>query len=382
MGISITAIILIAFALIRWYIKPKLDKPFTGSPNNDNYTDNVNSKNIEKIVAMDFMENSNKVVLAKVDLDYKLFIEIVDIKNDFKEIIYLDEDFFLDYKSLYYYHEDKLALSMIFNSGSNTRKLSYVNKFKCLSYNNFYLNISSSVEEKWADWHLKINFSGNVIEKIIGELDERSRDSRDINLVFFDTKEFRQINLTEFFDVFFEEDSFSYNRVMGDSIEAFFSSDNKNLGICYFFKDEEIPRGRFSVFNIQNFENPELIFSFKIDDYGNDIKFTNDNSKISYWRWEKDENDENLIQYVIREVNEFSFEKEKRFNVKFNDVVARNYYFINNTILEEYYDKFQIHNTDTKENMTVLRNNYSPYCINENTLVYLNNYKLEKLIIH
>ena len=311
-------------------------------------------ESLEKIVAMDFIENSDKIALLKVADNNRLFIEICDAKCNHQETISLVDEIFIDYK---------------------------FNKFQCLPDRHFYFNMSSFQAEKWNKWHLRIDFSGNTIEKVIDDLEEKYNYSYDRNLFFFDTRKFKEINLINFFDVFFEEDSFNYNRIsMGDPVDLFFSSDHKHIGLGFFFKDEEIPRGNFSTFNIKDCENPELISSLKIDNYGNDIKFSNDNTRIVYWRWESQDKKGFLIQYVILKVQGFSIMEENKINIKYGlNFSANNYFLINQTIVKEDYNKFRIHHIETNENKIIQRDDHSPYCTNENSLVYLYNHQLEKL---
>ncbi|QIL41947.1 hypothetical protein G7074_23370 [Pedobacter sp. HDW13] len=246
---------------------------------------------IEKIVAIDFIANSDEIALVKGVGNQSLFIEIVDADLNHKETISLADEIF------------------------NTHKF---NKFQCLPDRHFYFNMSVFQAEKWNKWHLKIDFYGNI---------------------------------------FFEEDSFDYNRSMGDPIDLFCSSDYKRLSLCYFFKDEEEPRGNFSVFNIEDYENPELISSLKIDD------------KKGF-----------VIQYVILKLEEFSITLEKRINIKYGqNVFGHIYFLINQSIVKVDYNKIRIRHIETNENKIIPRDEHSPYCSNENTLVYLNNHQLEKL---
>ncbi|WP_175633277.1 hypothetical protein [Pedobacter ghigonis] len=308
---------------------------------------------IEKIVAIDFIANSGEIALVKKVDNHSLFIEIVDADLNHKETISLADEIF------------------------NTHKF---NKFQCLPDRHFYFNISNFQAERWNKWHLKIDFSGNTIQKVIDDLEEKYKYSHDRNLVFFDIRKFKEINLINFFDDFFEEDSFDYNRSMGDPIDLFYSSDYKRLSLCYFFKDEEEPRGNFSVFNIEDYENPKLISSLKIDSYGNDIKFSNDHTRIVYWRWECQDKKGFVIQYVILKLEEFSITLEKRINIKYgHNVFGHIYFLINQSIVKVDYNKFRIRHIETNENKIIPRDEHSPYCSNENTLVYLNNYQLEKL---
>lgn len=339
-------------------------------------------KTIERIVAMGFMKNSSQVALAKVDDDYRLFIEILDLESTCREIINLKQDIYIDYGALS--HANNPNLFLTFNSSFEKEHKSSIRKFQCLPGQYFYFNLVNYWRDKWSKWHLKIDFSGNTVEKCIDDLEEKYEYKHDRDLVFFDTRQFREVNLIKFFDDFFEADSFNYNRVcMGDSVDVFLSSDNKSLGVCYFCKDEEIPRGNFCVFNIQDCDIPELVFSLKVDTYGTDLKFSNDNSKIIYWRWEEQNNRAPLIQYVIMDIDEPAVLKEKRIDIQYNKHLSwLDYFLMDKLIVKLEYDKFRIHSTETKQNRIIPRDHFSPYCSNENTLVYLHNDQLEAIVFY
>lgn len=314
----------------------------------------------EKILAIDFLQHSTKFAVVKKDKENRFLIEVICIENTSEEIIYLNDLFI------------------------NSSSIQHINKFQCLSSDNFYFNASIWENEKLVRYHLKVNFSGKIIKQTVDDLDEKYINAFDRDLVFFDRNEFKEINLMEFFEDFFSDDEFFYHYYsMGSKISSFFSSDNKKLGICYFFKDGEYPRGRFTIFNIENFEKPKVIFSKKVEDFGNDIKFTYDNSKISYWRWGNYDEKSIVIEYAIRELNELSFENEKRIEIKYfsNDFSMRNYYFISSTLIKQCLNKFELFDIVTSNRSTILRDVHSPYCINGTTMIYIHNSKLEKLFI-
>lgn len=313
----------------------------------------------ETILEIDFLQHSTKFATLKKTTESRFLIEVVCIENNFEESIYLNDVFF------------------------NSSSIQQINKFQFLSFNNFYLNASIWENKKLVRYHLKVNLSGKIINKTVDNLVEEYINTLEKDLVFFDLNGFKEVNLMHFFDEFFSEDEFYYHRSMGFGISSFFSSDNKKLGICYFFKDGEHPRGRFAIFNIENFEKPKVIFSKKIEDFGNDIKFSYDNSKISYWRWGNYDEKSIEIEYVVRELNEFTFENEKRIKIKYssNNFSMSNYYFIRNTLIRQSFNKFELYDLLTDKNYTILRDENSPYCINDTTMIYIHDCKLEKLVV-
>lgn len=334
-------------------------------------------ENIEKIVAIDFIKNSTKVALAKVDNLFRLFIEIVDLITSSKEIVNLEKDIFLNYSSLYYY--DEFTLSSIFNSNIKYRYPADLKEFTCLSNNVFYLKISLYNENLYEDWHLQIDNKGKVVNEQIDNLDRKYKFYSDRNSVFFDINKFEEINMKDFFNDFFEEDQFDYYiYAMGDTFSANLLADERKLGLWYFFKDEEIPRGNFSIFDIKDAYNPQLIFSFKLDEYG-DFKFSFDKKKVIYWHYEN--NQGTLRSYHVREVNANSFDQKQEIFIEYdkNNSHVIDFALINETLLEVFLDKFKLHDVLTKKSYKVPRDISSPYCFNSKTLVYLHNYKLKKI---
>lgn len=384
--IYIIIFIVIIYILIEKYLKYQDKQPLIHRQNE--YAE-INRKiaagipkDVEKIVGMDFMENSDKAAIAKIDDDYKLFFEIIDFENNFTDTIYLEEDIFIKPSSVYLYDDDQYNLPMIFHSNLDDKNLSFINNFKFLSKNCFYLKIMTDNKDDGQryNWNIKINFEGKIVEKCIDDLNKRFDYFEERDLVFFDTNTFREINLIEFFDNMFDEYNFQFNRTIGNLYSTFLSSDNKKLGFCFFFKDEEIPRCNYSIFDINNFEKPELIFSYRIDDYGNDFKFSKDNKKIIYWRYEDDEG--TIISFIIRELDENIFEQPKKILIEFaKDFYMKDYELVNDTLIIIGLEKLKLFNLETNEDFIIQRNMHSPYCITGNNLLYLNNYKLQLIDI-
>ncbi len=340
----------------------------------------------EKIIAIDFIQNTDKIVLAKVDNYCKLFFHIIDVESDFQKNVYLSEDIHINpdilrefdrfnksifsYNHCYHYLKDK--------------KLYNISEFKSLSDNTFYFILGTVENYEKIAWYIKINFDGQVIEKKVFDLYKRYKEYNlifGIEFVFFDIEKFREYNLTEFFDDFFDDDDFRYNLDMGDSCDVRLSLDNKKLGVSYFFKDNDEPRGNFSLFDVTNFEKPNLVFSYKSEESVFRYKFIENDSKIIYWNYQDREGI--LIEYIIRELNKDSFEKKQIFNIErpLESYGIDSFYYINNFIIEVYYDKIVFHNTITKERYIIQRDVQTPYCLNKNKLFYIVDSKLKMKII-
>ena len=100
----------------------------------------------EKILAIDFLQHSTKFAVVKKDKENRFLIEIVCIENTSEEIIYLNDLFI------------------------NSSSIQHINKFQCISSDNFYFNASIWENEKLVRYHLKVNFSGKIIKQTIDDL--------------------------------------------------------------------------------------------------------------------------------------------------------------------------------------------------------------------
>ncbi|MBD8082697.1 hypothetical protein [Chryseobacterium caseinilyticum] len=400
---TLLVLIIITYVIIDKILKYQ-DKQYDASIKNKYLKINNQSlkgvpNEIEKIIALDFFQNSKRFSAAKIDDNYKLFFEISDAETDKTETIYLKEDIFIKPMSLFYY--DDYFWQIQSSTVTEEQDLYYVLKFKIVSDQFFYLKVFTDQPNNLRiHYHIKIDFNGRITEKLIDNLDQRYDDSQDKNLIFFDFKKFKEINLINFFDDFFAKENFLYNRNMGDPYSTFFSSDYLKLGICYFFVDENILRGYYAIFDIDNFEKPRLLFSATIDEYGNNFNFSSDDkekprllfsSKIDdgknfefssddknviYWRYRNDKRTELL--FTIRELNKNFFQNEANFLIEFSEgFYIKDFKLINNLIIIIGSKKIYFHNLHTNQNLEISRNINSPYCVTADYVFYINNYKLE-----
>ncbi|AYN02818.1 hypothetical protein EAG11_00495 [Flavobacterium sp. 140616W15] len=327
----------------------------------------------ENIIGMDLINFKHQIALVTVDNLCRLFLKVFDIENgDFVDIISLN-DFHGNPKDFNLFNNVNKSSNDYYSRSLylNDKILCKVNKFNSLSNNNFYLHLTI----EGGDWHIEIDPNGNVIKKIEDDVQKRVEFYCDQNYIIFDIENFKEHKLFEFFDIFFESDDFSYNRVMDNYVfSLFLSSDNKKLGFIYFNKDDNSPRGNYSVFEVSDFNNPQLIFSYRIDECGNGHRFNSDNNKIVYRLHD---------EVVIRELDNNKFEKEIRIetNILKDTYHCQGVYNIKNFIVEVYYNKFYFLNINTKEYFLVGREVGSTYCIKEDKIFYTEGTKLKMITI-
>lgn len=83
------------------------------------------------------------------------------------------------------------------------------------------------------------------------------------------------------------------------------------------------------------------------------------------------------------DIDEPAVLKEKRIDIQYNKHLSwLDYFLMDKLIVKLEYDKFRIHNAETKQNRIIPRDHFSPYCSNENTLVYLHNDQLEAIVFY
>jgi hypothetical protein len=330
--------------------------------------------NDEKIIAMDLINGKNQIALITANNVCRLSLKIFDIeKGDFISIAALD-DFYVNPTDSNLFSDANRSSNNFYSFSLylHDKILCRVNKFNSLSNNNFYLNLTSEKN----NWHLEIAHDGKLIKKIVDDVEKRFEFYFDRDYVMFDIENFKEHKLFEFFDVFFENDDFLYNRVMDNyAYSLFLSSDSKKLGFVYFNKDDDSPRGNYSVFDVDDFNNPKLIFSYRIDECGTGHKFDSDDNKIIYSLHN---------EVIIREIDSNNFEKEVRLKT---NILDEKYYYeglynIKNFLIEVYHSKFHFMNISTKEYFLTDREIGSRYCIKEDKIFYTEGTKLKMITLN
>lgn len=333
---------------------------------------------VEKVVAMSFLEDSDRLAIAKIDDGYKLFIEVINLNDTTTETIYLEDDISIRPSSLYYYYDFMMAIS-----DKEVETLSSIEDFKFLSEKYFYLNVSMPKQNghEIYRWNIKIDFKGKTVEKTDDELIKRYQNSQDIGLEFFDITTFKVINLKDFFNDFYRDKDFSSNEFQDKYCYTFLSPDQKKLGLVYFFKDGTMPRGNLSFFDTQYFELPQILFSYDFEGFLPNIKFIKNTNKIGYKYYENEE--ERLISFVIIELDESKFEDGEKITIECpENYYVRDYELIDKTLIIIGSTEIQFYHIETKENFTIPCNLHTPYCCNDTTFVYMNNYKVEIIDIN
>jgi hypothetical protein len=326
---------------------------------------------IEKIVAIDINEKASEIALVKIDDKYKIYIEIINSHSD--RIIHLSEYIYYQKTLLYYFND--YPFPIIFDPNLDGKDFSRILNFKFFE-SIFYLNIKTTTKENTYRWNLKINSSGTVIEKSTDSLDEFYSEQGN-SLTFFDSKNFKELDLTEVFNNFFKKDQSCYNLFIKGYYSVALSPNKEKIAIEFLFVNDSTHQ--FLIFDISNFEIPKLISLNYFYESLDRFKFSKDNKKIIYSK--RDTNDDSIIHYFVREIKTGTLGKSEKFSIEHEyRVFSYDFELVNNAILEIESFCFNLHNLIAKETYFIPRNNHSPYCLNNNELIYINNYNLEKII--
>ncbi|RKR05370.1 hypothetical protein C8C83_4717 [Flavobacterium sp. 90] len=340
----------------------------------------------ENILKMHFIPNSNKLALLKVNSSWRLFVEIIDFNSSLKAKITLDN------KLRFYYREFE------HNTFVNYSKdLSHLGKYSLTHIFEFYLSEDLEFiylkarfkKTKEEVCHFKIDFEGKVVlEKIEDEshnpLDDYCFLKKYLvsdNFIFLDLEDFSEHDLADFFDTVFYKDDFLFLRFNGDEYPIFSLPDKNLLGLVFFDRDGNYPRGSFNVFRINDIKKPVLLFSYKIDDFGSNHIFNSSGNKILYYYYI----DLCEIKIKIRELSKNDFENAIEFTLSFSkeDSAPHELFFSDaNLILLVFYDRIEVYNIHTLERISIYNRDIgTSYCFDKNKLfyIYLNKLKMEVL---
>lgn len=325
----------------------------------------------ERIIKIDLSINDN-ISFISVDKTCKLYIKTFNLKSNKIELAFpvgnfyvnpSDIDLFNDVNTHYFEHE-------LPNTNIELKEVVSINDFQSLTNDCFYLNLSGK-----ENCHVKVNLKGEIINKSINDIENKYKYSHDRDFVFFDIEKFEESPLFEYFDSVFDYDDFEYNRIMQNYVYSlFFSTNKKKIGLFYFNKDYDSPRGNYSFFDASDLKNLKLLFSFRVDEPHSNHKFKfNENNTIYYYN--PDEG------FVISELDNNKLLKKIAINDKLTEQLNdyQNFYLIKNKIIKTYYDRFVIFDSISNENMHIKREFNSAYCYNENKIIYIYNGQLKMI---
>lgn len=234
-----------------------------------------------RIIKIDYIPEKQQITLLKENQYSEIFIEILDIENNIIKEILLDEKIYVrPYERI---------------------------EFHSIDEENFYLSINS--------WHFKINYNGKIILKKqldneLGYLNNKHVLKNYIfreDLTLIDLKDFKEYDLTNFFDDNFDEYDFTFFYFEG-RYELYSSSDNNILTITLYCKDREDPKVLHCVLRINSFENIDILLADKIDQLGCYYTLNENLHELAYETYFTD--DENLY---IREISKENFKRSQSF---------------------------------------------------------------------
>ena len=321
----------------------------------------------ERIIKIDININDD-IIFISVDKTCKLHIKKFSLKSNKIESAFpvdnfyvepLNTDLFNDFNTHYFKHE-------LPNTNVEQIEVISVKDFQSLTNDCFYLNLSGK-----ENYHVKINLKGEIINKSINDIESKYKYSTERDFVFFDIENFEEYPLFEYFDSVLEYDEFWYNRIMDHYVYSlFFSTDKKKIGLFYFNKDYDSPRGNYSFFDARDLKNLKLLATYRVDEPHSNHKFKiNDNNTIYFYNPYKDVFAiSNLENNSIIEISN---------NFKLELFGYKDFFMISNKMIKVYYDRFVVFDSISETNIQIKRVINSPYSFNENKLIYVNDGKLK-----
>lgn len=295
-----------------------------------------------KIIKTDYISEKQQIVILKVKQNSELFIEILDIKNDLIKEISLNEKIYVrPYERI---------------------------EFHSIDNNNFYLGCDS--------WHFIINCDGKVVLKkqLDNELGYLNNTHLLKNYIFredltlIDLKDFKEYNLTDFFDENFDEYDFTFFYFEG-RYGLYSSSDNNILTISIYCKDREDPKVLHCVLKINSFENIDILLAEKIDQLGCYYTLSENLHELAYETYFTDDE-----YWYIREISEENFKRSTSFVTDKNTNLI---FFNDENYILLYDEKIELRNRHENNLLkSIAIDHESSYKLAKNILFYIKDSKL------
>lgn len=321
----------------------------------------------ERIIKIDININDD-INFISVDKTCKLYIKKFSLKTNKIESSFpvgnfyvkpLNIDLFNDFNTHYFKHE-------LPNTNIEQIEIISVKDFQSLTNDCFYLNLSGK-----ENYHVKINLKGEIISKSINDIESKYKYSTERDFVYFDIEKFEEYPLFEYFDSVLDYDDFEYNCIMQNYVYSlFFSTDKKKIGLFYFNKDYDSPRGNYSFFDASDLKNLKHLFTYRVDEPHSNHKFKINNSNTIYFYnpYKEVFTISSLENNSIIDISD---------NLEEELFGYEDFFMISNKIIDVYYDRFVVFDSISETNIQIKREIHSPYGFNENKLIYVNDGKLK-----
>lgn len=319
-----------------------------------------------EILKIQFIAKLNQVVLLGIDSALQLSLEIINLNDFSKKTISIDTT-------------NDLSASIDYPNR-------HVSEFYASDNLDFFYLKCNLFNSDIGTLHFKIDGKGKIVNIKPIQTKNQFNDycvlksylvSKDF--IFLDFEDFEQYDLSDFFDDFFEEDDFSFLRTDDYNYSIFTCQDKNILGLGFFDKDGKIPRGRYSVFEIEDVRKPKLIFSHKIDQWGECV-INQSCNKVAYFHYLKF----GEIDIIVRKLSETEFENEIRFKVDIQGSVPKDVFLTDDSyIIFIFYHRVEVYNIETFQQIfTFKKDIFPPYCFSNNKLfyIYLNKLHIKELI--
>jgi hypothetical protein len=329
-----------------------------------------------KILSIEYLKETQKIVLLKVKENLELFIDIIDIKNNLQKEIILLKKLFLDFS---YTNNSKYFPEKNFNLNDREVLIS-IRHFHTINDENFILSNSKS--------NIKINIEGEVFYLPTFENIKYGEFSRLNDKHFLKNFIFRA-DMTLFdIDNCIEKELYTFINDNFDNIEnypsftyLYFSEDrytiftypNKNIvGFEIYDKDGDEPHFSYYILKVESLDNINIIFVGKSSNSGHYYVLSEDTNEIAYKRQHFDDPTNILIRELSDKFNDFEIHKV----INNEEEIV---YLNKNNIFLKKQNEIEILDRHTGKTNSVIIDKDSPFEIKENFLFFVKDSKLRFL---
>lgn len=332
-----------------------------------------------KILSIEYLEKSQKIVLLKVKENLELFIDIIDIKNNLQKEIILLKKMILDFSYINnskYFPEKDLNL----NDGEI---LISIRHFHTINDENFILSNSKS--------NIKINIDGEVVYLPTFENIKYGESSKLNNKYFLKNFIFRadmtlfdidnciekelDTFINENFDNIDDGQSFSYLYFTEDRYTIFTYPQKNILGFEIYDKDGDEPHFSYYILKIESLDDIKIIFVGKSNNSGHYYVLSEDTNEIAYKRQHYDDPTNILIREISDKFNDFEIHKV----INNEEEIV---YLNKRKIFLKRKNEIEILDRHTGKINSVIIDKDSPFEIKGNFLFYVKDSKLKFLYLN
>ena len=329
-----------------------------------------------KILSIEYLKETQKIVLLKVKENLELFIHIIDLKNNLQKEIILLKKLFLDYSYINnskYFPEKK-------NNPSEGETLISIRHFHTINDDNFFLSNSQS--------NIKINKKGEVLHLSTFENSKFSSSSyinnkhilkdfifrEDMTLIDINNCYEKELDsfIYENIDNIFDGQSFTYIYYTEERYTILTYPCKNIIGFEIYDKDGDEPQFSYYILKIESLNNIKIIFAGKGYNSGHYYVLSEDTNEIAYVKRHYDEPKNIIIRELSEKFNDFEIYKE----INNEEEIV---YLNKSKIFLKEQNEIQILDRQTRKINSIIIDNDSPFEIKENFLFFVKDSKLRFL---